>query len=162
VGLRTDVADGEQDVEVSHDVVGLGVRRMPSVDHRVRGGRLLAVVDDRVGSNVPDHGFDEGVVGQVPDGQLDVQPADLAPGADPLMQCRDREERTDAELQLPLPLGEVVDHSDAMPRLREGHGRRPAEVTVAAQDEDPLGQFTVSKLSLGAGVEEQPLGPRRV
>ena len=35
--------------------------------------RLLAVVDDRVGPEVADDRLDEGVVGQVADGQLDLE-----------------------------------------------------------------------------------------
>ena len=42
------------------------------------------------------------------------------------------------ELELPLALGEVVDDGDAVPGLREGHRGRPAEIAVAAEDQDPL------------------------
>ena len=63
---------------------------------------------------------------------------DLAPGADPLVEGRDREERADAELEFPLALGEVVDDGDAPAGSREGHRGRPAQIAVAAEDQDPL------------------------
>ena len=43
------------------------------------------------------------------------------------------------ELQFPLALGEVVDEVDVVAGSRQGHGRRPAQVAVATQDEDALG-----------------------
>ena len=93
VAVRRAVADGEHDVEVADDVVGLGVRGVPDVDHRVGRRGLLAVVDDRVGAEPVDDRFDEGVVGQVADEELDLALGHLAPGADPLVEGRDREER---------------------------------------------------------------------
>ncbi len=90
VRLGGDVADREQDVEVADDVVRLGVGRRADVDHRVRCRRLLAVVDHRVGTERLEHGLDERVVRQVADEQLDVLPADLAPGAHALVQGPDR------------------------------------------------------------------------
>ena len=149
VRLGADVADGEQDVEVADDVVRLGVRRVPDVDHRIRRRRLLAVVDDRVGPDVADHRFDEAVVDQVADRQSDVEPGDLAPRADPFLEGRDGEERPDADLEFPLALGEVVDEVDRVAGLRQGHGGRPAQVAVATQDEDALGHAGVSRMGSG-------------
>ncbi len=111
-------------------------------------GRLLAVVDDRVGPDVADHRFDEAVVDQVADRQPDVEPGDLAPRADPLLEGRDGEERADADLEFPLALGEVVDEVDLVAGLREGHGGRPAQVAVATEDQDALGHAEIS----GTGV----------
>ena len=133
------VADREQDVEVADDVVRLRVRRMADVDHRVGRRRLLAVVDDRVRAEAVDHALDEGVVDEVADVQLDLVLGDLAPGADPLVKGRGREQRADAQLELPLALGEVVDDGDAVARARERHRGRPSEIAVATEHQDPLG-----------------------
>jgi hypothetical protein len=57
---------------------------------------------------------------------------------------RDGEERPDADLELPLPLGEVVQYRHAMPRPRQGHRRGPAEIAVAAEHEDPLSHVRMS------------------
>ena len=110
----------------------------PHVDHRVGRGRLLAVVDDGVRPEVVDDGFDERVVGQVSDMQLDLVFRDLAPGADAFVQRRDVKEGPDAQLELPLALGEVVHDSHSMACPRERHRRRPAEIAVTAEHEDSL------------------------
>ena len=107
VRLGADVADREQDIEVADDVVRLGVRRVPDVDHRIWRRRLLAVMDDRVGPDVADHRFDEAVVDQVADRQSDVESRDLVPRTDPLVEGRDGEEGPDPDLEFPLALGEV-------------------------------------------------------
>ncbi len=78
------------------------------------------------------------VVGQVADMELDVVLGDLAPGPDAFMQGRDVEEGPNAQLELPLALGEVVDDGHAMACPRERHRRRPAEVAVTAEHEDSL------------------------
>src|SRR4029077_6944028 len=79
------------------------------------------------------------VVGQVADKELDLVLADLAPRADPLVERRDREEGPDAELRLPLALGEVFQDGHPMARPGERHGGGPPEVAVATENQDSLG-----------------------
>src|SRR4029453_10912710 len=78
-------------------------------------------------------------VDEVADVDLDLVLGDLAPGAAPLVEGRNREQGADAQLELPLALGEIVDHRDAVPGPGEGHRRRPSEIAIATEHENPLG-----------------------
>ena len=71
-------------------------------------------MDDGVRPEPLDDRFDEGVVREIADEQLDVILRDLSPRPHSFVKRRDVEEWANAELQLPLALGEVVDDGDSV------------------------------------------------
>ena len=137
MALRDVPLHGMEDVERAGDVVPLRVDRVLAAGHRVRRRGLLGVVDGRVGLELAEDAVDEArVLGDVADGDADLASGQVVPHADAVAQGRHGLERRAVDLGLPLPLREVVDDQDVVAELREVHGRRPAEVAVAAQDQD--------------------------
>ena len=108
VDLTVDVADRVHHVEVADDVVRLRVHGVSLVDHRVRRGALLGVVDDRLGAEVADHLVDELRVDQVALVPVEALAADLGPGGQPLVHRRDRDQAVDAHLHVVPTTGKVV------------------------------------------------------
>ena len=138
MALRDVPLHGMEDVERAGDVVPLRVDRVLAAGHRVRRRGLLGVVDGRVGLELAEDAVDEArVLGDVADRDADLVPGHVVPDADAVAQRGHRLERRAVDLRLPLPLGEVVDDEDVVAELREVHRGRPAEVAVAAQDQDP-------------------------
>ncbi len=136
VDVRIDLGDRVQHVQRADDVVDLGVDGVLAVDHRVRRGPLLGEVHDRVRAEVADHVVGEVGVGQVADVAADLLPGQLVPGPDPGLEGLDRHQAVDAHLEVVAAAGEVVEHGDVVADLGQMQGRRPAEVAVAAENQD--------------------------
>jgi hypothetical protein len=148
VDVRVGLGDGVEHVERADHVVLLGVDRVPAVDHRVRRGPLLGVVHDRVGPEVLDDVIREHGVGQVADVHADREAGQLPPHRDPGPQRLDRHQGLDPELVVVVPADEVVGHRHLVAGLRQVQRRRPAQVPVPAQHQDPHGPVLTSPLSV--------------
>jgi hypothetical protein len=130
------VAHAPQQLQRPDDVVLLGLDGVVDALHRPRRAGLLAVVDDRVRLEVPHQVGGERALGEVADVALDVLAGRLLPGLDPLGQRDDGRQRVTARVRDPLPAGEIVGDGHLVAFAREPHGGRPAEIAVAAQDQD--------------------------
>jgi hypothetical protein len=97
----------------------------------------LAVVDDRIGKELGDDAVDEVAVLDRADVGGDPLAGELLPGRDPGVEVGDRGQRVGARALDPAPSVEVVDDRDLVPARRETKCRRPAEVAVATENEDP-------------------------
>jgi hypothetical protein len=60
----------------------------------------------------------------------------LLPDAYPILKGADRDEGLGVELELPMAFGEVVKDRHIVPPSGKIHGGRPAQITVAPQDQD--------------------------
>jgi len=72
------------------------------------------------------------MIEQVADEELDVLARHFPPQPGATMQRHDRQQRLDAFLEFPLPLGEVVDDGDLIAASGEMQRGRPPEIAVAA------------------------------
>src|SRR5262249_47058689 len=93
--------------------------------------------DDRVRSELLDHGERRRGVGQIDDERVDTQTGQLTPDPRSRMQRLDRNEALDANLVVVLTANEVVSDRDVVTTFGEMQRGRPAEVPVAAKDQDP-------------------------
>jgi len=130
-----DLLDGVEHVQGADHVVVLRVDGMLTVDHRIGRGALLREVDDRVGPEPVDH-VERGVgVGQIGDERVDRPARVLVPGPGPRVQRLDGDEALDTHLVVVLPPHEVVADRHLVTAVREMQRGRPAQVSVAAQDQ---------------------------
>ena len=132
------LAHRPQHVQGVHDVVVLREHRVVPVPHRVRRGRHLAVVHDRVGAEVPEQVGGDVPFDEVAFGDADLLAGDVLPGVGARRQrVEDRHERVRADLLVGVSPEVVVDDVHVVAALREPHRGGPAEVSVATQDQDP-------------------------
>src|SRR5439155_26503390 len=116
--------------------------------------RLFGVMDDRLRLEVLEDAVDDArVLSDVGDRDLDLPAGDVAPDAEPVAKSRGRLERGAVDLDLPLPLRQVVDDHHLVVGPREEHGGRPAQVAVTSEDEDP---HRAAFLSPGSGFYPGP------
>ena len=106
-----------------------------AVDHRVRRGRDLAVVDDRVGLELARQPVQQLVVAEVEDVDVDRLAGHLMPGLGPLREVEHRRQAVAARLSHHLPAEVVVGDCDIVAMCRQTHRRGPPEVAVASEDE---------------------------
>ncbi len=150
VRVGGDLGHRVQDVQRVDDVVRLREHGVLPVDHRVRGARHLAVVDDRLGPELAEQALDDAPVGQVALGDADLQTRDLSERLGPGRQRgADRGERIRPGLVVGTPPQVVVDRVHLVARAGEVHRGRPPEVAVAAEDQDP---HAVASLQVRSGV----------
>ena len=110
---------------------------MLAILHRVGGARHLAVVHDRLGTEVAEDLLGHRPFAQISFGVADLDPGDLLPGGDALRQAGgDGREGVGAGLLMGAAAQVVVDEVYLVSAAREPHGCGPAEVAVAAQDQD--------------------------
>ncbi len=131
------LGDGVEQVERPHHVVDLGVDGVGPVDHGVGGAALLGEVHDGLGLEALEQGLAEAVVGEVADEGLDGQPRHLVPAPHPVLEMGDGDEAVHPHLEVVLPPAEVVDHAHVVATTRQVQRRRPPQVPVAPQHEDP-------------------------
>ncbi len=136
VAVGVVLEDREDDVEVVLHVVELREDRLRAPLHRVGRRRDLAVVDDRVGVEVPHDAVQQVVVAQVDQVDVDRAPRDLLPRRRPSGEVQDRGEAVAAGLGDQLAAQVVVGDCDLVAVGRQTHGRGPPEVTVAPQHQD--------------------------
>ena len=137
VDVGVALGDGVHEVQVAHHVVDLGVDGVGPVDHGVGGRALLGEVHHGVGLEAVEQGLDEAVVGEVPHEGVDLQPRHLAPAPHPVLEMGDGDEAVHPHLEVVLPTAEVVDHTHVVAPARQMQRRRPTQVPVAPQHEDP-------------------------
>ena len=65
------------------------------------------------------------------------RPGDLLPGPHPVLELADGDEAVHPHLVVVLAPGEVVDHPHVMSATREVQRRRPSQVPVTTEHEDP-------------------------
>jgi hypothetical protein len=126
---------GPEQLQRADDVVRLGDDRVIDVLHRPRRARLLAVVDDHAGLEVAKDFPDESSLSDVSDVGVDPVARYVAPGFDPLLERPDRSQGVRSRLFDPSAAGEIVDDCDVVPSAGKAHGRGPAEVAVAAENQ---------------------------
>ncbi len=137
VDRRVTLGDGVEQVERAHHVVDLGVDGMGPVDHGVGRAALLGEVDDGLGLEALEQGLAEAVVGEIAHEGLDAQPRHLGPAPHPVLEMGDGDEAVHPHLEVVLAPAEVVDHAHVMAPPRQMQRRRPPQVPVAPQHEDP-------------------------
>jgi len=125
------------DIEVADHVVDLGVDGVLAVDHGVRGRTLLAEVHHCFGLEVADDPVGEGGVGQVAHPDADIAPGELLPLRHPVLYGCDRNEAVDTHFLVVLTTDQIVDDGDVVPASRKVQGRRPAQIPVTAQNQNP-------------------------
>src|SRR5690606_30126617 len=104
-------------------------------DHRIWGGPLLAVVDDRLRLEVLHHRLEEGVVAEIADVGSDLLPAHRLPDGHALLQRCDWDQALRAKLVIVAATGHVIDYGHVVTPRRQVHRGRPAEIAVAAKDQ---------------------------
>ena len=134
---RITLGDGVQQVEGAHHVVDLGVDGVLAVDHRVGSRALLGEVHDRLGLEALERVVHEVGIGQVADEGLELEPRHLFPHPDPVLELADGDEAVHPHLVVVLPANEIVDHTDVMSTTRQVQRRRPSQIPVTTEHEDP-------------------------
>jgi hypothetical protein len=137
VDRGVDLPDGEEQVEVADDVVDLRVDGVVAVDHRIGRRPLLAEVHHRLGGEAADRPLEQGRVADVADEGLDGAAAQLVPGRDPVVEVRDRHQARRPQLGVVAAADQVVDDGHLVAAGRQMERRRPPEVAVAAEHQDP-------------------------
>src|SRR6516165_2749221 len=69
--------------------------------------------------------------------KLVPQPVWSVPLLNALRQRRDRTKRPNTTFRFPSPLDEVIDNQDPVAARRKIERRRPTEIAVSAEDDDP-------------------------
>ena len=110
---------------------------MGPVDHGVGGAALLGEVHHGVGLEAVEQGLDEAVVGEVAHEGLHGEPRHLGPAPHPVLEMGDGDEAVHPHLEVVLAAAEVVHHAHVMAPARQVQRRRPPQVPVAPQHEDP-------------------------
>jgi hypothetical protein len=131
-----DLGDGIEHVQGANHVVRLGVHGVLAVNHGVRGGSLLGVVHDRVGFEVGDHLVGEVRVAQITDKDADLLARDLSPDSHSGLQALDGHQAVDTHLVVITAPREVVRRRNHVTGRRQVQSGAPAQVAVAAQNED--------------------------
>ena len=136
VNIRVCFGNRVQQIESSDNVVRLGVDRVFAVNHRVGGRTLFREMHDRIGSEFAERAVGEVGVHEVADEHVDPVSGQLLPGPHPYAQRLDRHQTLRAQLVLVLPAGEIVQHPYVVAVLRQMQSRRPAEVSVTAENQN--------------------------
>jgi len=126
MAVRRAFAQRPEDVECPRQVVDLREHGAVVVDHGIRRGGLLAVVDDGFRTEGFKDVLHGGVVTQVADVEVDRAARCLFPHLHAVVQRGDGDQRLDVQLHFPTALSEVVYHTDGVAARREIHRRRPA------------------------------------
>ena len=137
--------DRVEDVQGADHVVVLGVHGVLAVDHRIRRGALFREMNDRVGTESVDHVEGRVRVRQIGDERVDQPARVLVPGPDARVQRRNGNEALDTHLVVVLPPYEVVTDRDIVATIGQMQRRRPPEVPVAAQNQDPHSGSSTSR-----------------
>ena len=136
---RVDLGDRVEQIEGADHVVVLGIGGVPAVDHRIRRGPLLGEVDDRLRREFANRTGQESGVQEIAFVTSDPLARDLFPGFDPDPQVFDRDQAFDTEFDVVPTAGEVVEDGHFMASVGQVQRRRPAEVSVAAENEHSHG-----------------------
>src|SRR6185295_13171861 len=91
---------------------------------------------DDLGPGLGDDPLEQLAVLDRADEAADLVARALAPGVDALLERADRRQRVAADALDPAPADEVVDDGDLVAAGGEPEGRRPAQITVAPEDEN--------------------------
>src|SRR6202050_2606902 len=131
VALELQIFNGPQQVQGSRNVVDLGEDGPVMVNHGIRSGWLLAIVNNRLRLKGIEHSFDDSIVAQVADKQFQLSLLDRSPQLDPVVKRLNGYEGFGVQFELPSSFGEVVEHRDRVPVTRKIHRGRPAKISVA-------------------------------
>ena len=163
MSVRGEVADRVEHMQGADDVVRLREDRVLAILHRVGGAGHLAVMHHGVRSEAVEHRLHDVPIRQVPQRDADLVPCELPPSGDPLREPPGRGQRIGSGLLVGAAPELVVDDVDLVASSGEPHRGRPAEVAVAAQDQDaherPFGKVRFGGLR-GHGTR-RPSGERR-
>ena len=136
VALQLQLFYGPQQVQGSGNVVDLGEDGPVVVNHGIRSGWLLAIVNNRLRLKGVEHAFDDSIVAQVADKQFQLSPLDRSPHLDPVVKGLNGYQGLGVEFEFPSSFSEVVEHRHFVTGLRQVQRSGPAEITVSAQYQD--------------------------
>ncbi len=134
---RVVLGDGVQEVERAHHVIDLCVHGVLTVDHRIGRRTLFGEMHDGFGLETGEDAVDEDGIGQVTDERLQPEPRHLFPDPHPVLELTDGDETVHPHLMVVLTPDEVVDYTDVVSATRQVQRRRPSQVPVTAEHEDP-------------------------
>jgi hypothetical protein len=137
VDITIHLGDREHHIQGPDHVVRLGIHRVLTVDHRIRGRTLLGIMHDRIRTKTLDRVEGELSIAQVSDKEFELVAGDIAPRLYPVTQRLDGHQALQAQLVVVGTAGEVVQHGNIVAPVREVQRSRPAEVTVTAENENP-------------------------
>ena len=135
-----DFFDGPEQVEIVDDIVLLGPDAVCLVDHRVGRRGHLAQVHDGIGLEVGEAGFDEVVVGEVANAEIQLDAEGVMEGAQALFARGDGLRADAADFGHPLPPQEQIGAGHFMTMRPQINGQGPAEVAVYPRNEYAHGQ----------------------
>lgn len=130
-------SDGVEQIHGADDVVGLGVDGMTPIDHRVWGAALFAKMHDGVRSEAFEGWLKKGIVAEIAHKQLDVLAGELMPEGDAFVDGWNGDEAIGAEFVIVATADEIIENGDVVAVLRKMDGSGPAEVSVAANHQNP-------------------------
>ena len=134
---RITLGDGVQQVEGAHHVVDLGVDGVLAVDHGVGSGTLLGEVHDRLGLETLERAVHEDGISQIADEGIELETRHFFPHPDTVMKLADGNEAVHPHLVVVLPANEIVDHTHVVSPTRQVQRRRPSQIPVTTEHEDP-------------------------
>ena len=148
---RVALGDGVEEVEGADHVVHLGVDGVLAVDHGVRRRPLLGEMHDGFGLEARQRVVDEDGIGQVTDEGLQPESRHLFPDPHPVLELGDGDEAVHTHLVVVLTTNEIVDHTDVMSTTRQVQRRRPSQIPVTTEHEDPQPCHLLLPLLCAAG-----------
>jgi hypothetical protein len=132
------IAEGKEEIQRAHKVVGLRERRVLEVDHGKGCASLLREMDQGVRLDLLNQFGDGASIAKVHLSPPDRPAGQSVPEADPFRHRADRGQALRTAFAVPAPPHQAVDADDIMPGLGEVKGGRPAQVPIHPQHDDAL------------------------
>ncbi len=108
---------------------------------------MFSIVDHAIRPEFPEYSEQKMIVAGIPDINLELPTAEGLPEGGPAVQIGDRDKGLPVQFRRCPPAEIIVHHRHFMAPPGKIHGRGPAQVTVASQDQDAHAGILVSVLT---------------